>query len=1120
MKHFNAKLILQIFITLNLFISFNSNTFAIVSNAIVPNNFEKGYRYLIPSEITKINNLITKMTTVIPKSTFNQEWSSYRTDILNTIIDPLLAKGALSQEQYDAIITAPPAPVPSANSNPNTPPVPVTGYLSQSKWESITANSPFGDDPINYSRVRYLRRFILDLTTEYLRVKDPAKNLENCSNINCESVFTCAIKLNQSSVQPICSKHSDCISKVCGEANSSGTRRCEKKKVCYKPVASGGSCLNNPVCKDGLGCFGSDTGAVACTPTGATCSTQADCCSGSCSNGLCEEATKTCFKCNSAGESVNNGGRCCPGLVADDKGSGATFKCYQPIPVDLEFDKAVSSFNIFSTEEVTMNFKECKFNWWDDYMQRLQKNGRDFQRELMLLAFEYVTVGDDKWDYWDINSTFKKMASRRKLMRQWYRSITKASTKTETDAELVKVLADIDLNGLAYYKQEEIDGSNGIKKQFEELASIKNQFQDMCDSAHTAKEKDANTTTGFIGSDGVTALDLQKKALEQTKSLIQFEYNNLSSNVYNDLSDLKRNLYLNTDWGKVTMKRFTSPTWTESRWFTFLDDFGFIGDLLQAISFPTWFDHTYSSGHAINVADLNLQNSEKVRIPEAIYAGLWDNYKNIPKSTKYEVSKHTSWYGKTTYTYRIDLDWPYADCGTGTNPKIIKASRQNCVNAFLITDVGGVPEYLLDPKAPSDTEVSGEQTLDKILFYKGGSNQLKLIDSINSSANISKTYLLGRRSGELNKDAVIKAFPNISQGNLSLNTEKISKIKERAILYFDQQLEGNTATVADKEKWAQYVYDFHYLFPKLSSSPDKLAYPSRGLLAYTVLIDGNITNSMDDQTSSVNTLSTQITTTESLHSIVTKQLGNDSVTIKTGGVDGPKNALAEKPKEDKFVAPKFDVSNIQKVGKSIVTSDSPSLDSTSNSASASSSSGGAINNAFKSNLAKNKITAEKNAKMDEVMKRVWDKTPNKELLTGAYRKVSKGFNSPGSGLKFRSSKFNKKLLKKLKKSNKKVNLASFYNKRARSYRPSYGSSNGLFGSSSSKRNSSNQNASELKVKEEYVVDEHVKAKKNNYDDNFTNGVHENRDLSLFKIISDKYYNVSIKLFRKKKRKRN
>lgn len=147
--------------------------------------------------------------------------------------------------------------------------------------------------------------------------KDLIKEGGICNHWDCSEGLTCApvpprveLGANLKSGDQFCSSDSECSSGECYEGDD-GKKRCEFTYRCFRPVAEGKSCLENPVCGKGS-CsevFFSDANIGACEKNGVSCKSNLDCCSDSCVKGVCAE-NYTCQDCIKSGK-LSRGQKCC-----------------------------------------------------------------------------------------------------------------------------------------------------------------------------------------------------------------------------------------------------------------------------------------------------------------------------------------------------------------------------------------------------------------------------------------------------------------------------------------------------------------------------------------------------------------------------------------------------------------------------------------------------------------------------------------------------------------------------------------------------------------------------------------------------------------------------------------
>lgn len=156
--------------------------------------------------------------------------------------------------------------------------------------------------------------------------KDLIKEGGICNHWDCAKGLKCApvpprveVGSRLKSGDQFCSSDSECSSGECYEGDD-GKKRCEFTYRCFRPVAEGKSCLENPVCGKGS-CnevFFSDANIGACEKNGVACKSNLDCCSDSCVKGVCAE-NYTCQDCIKSGK-LSRGQKCCADQSFEENG--------------------------------------------------------------------------------------------------------------------------------------------------------------------------------------------------------------------------------------------------------------------------------------------------------------------------------------------------------------------------------------------------------------------------------------------------------------------------------------------------------------------------------------------------------------------------------------------------------------------------------------------------------------------------------------------------------------------------------------------------------------------------------------------------------------------------------
>jgi hypothetical protein len=121
-----------------------------------------------------------------------------------------------------------------------------------------------------------------------------------------------------------CKLNKDCPSGVCkGITKESPTGSCSPLKICYQGLREEAICETTfDLCLSPARCRKIDYNFMdigECHPNNKECSSDSDCCSDSCQQGLCRPKAQ-CLSCIKLGEKIKRGRKCCDGFKADAAG--------------------------------------------------------------------------------------------------------------------------------------------------------------------------------------------------------------------------------------------------------------------------------------------------------------------------------------------------------------------------------------------------------------------------------------------------------------------------------------------------------------------------------------------------------------------------------------------------------------------------------------------------------------------------------------------------------------------------------------------------------------------------------------------------------------------------------
>ncbi len=191
----------------------------------------------------------------------------------------------------------------------------------QKKFDAFKSSASTANLEQNYNK------FIDDQIKELERKPlEKTKEGKVCNSWGCDEGLTCAISLKEEESRSCkeglkeCNEDKDCCSLKCNSDSKTKKKTCEKVSRCFRPVALGQSCAENPVCVSGA-ClpYNSETSGIGeCSVKGKECKKNSECCSNSCVSNKCVDSF-VCKDCAKDGAKPR-GKKCCEGLYLDEEG--------------------------------------------------------------------------------------------------------------------------------------------------------------------------------------------------------------------------------------------------------------------------------------------------------------------------------------------------------------------------------------------------------------------------------------------------------------------------------------------------------------------------------------------------------------------------------------------------------------------------------------------------------------------------------------------------------------------------------------------------------------------------------------------------------------------------------
>ncbi len=488
------------------------------------------------------------------------------------------------------------------------------------------------------------------------------------------------------------------------------------------------------------------------------------------------------------------------------------------------------------------NFETCEMNFKEDFFADLKQKGK-FDSDVAMLAYDFMLTGDSEPDYWlDRGRAGTSLFARMKAIGLKSRDNRKLLFSTINGINIQMRCACLDVKG--YNKLEKADD----KKYFE--TSCPAEF-----------DKYKATPTGTAGgspldNENAAASGLKGKRMMKiwTTNLVAFYTRFAALNLQSE-------------------KDFTSVlNWTqgpEAKWNDYktksYDLFAYnvknpnnssagLGGLLGAVLaagiiailggfasasiLTTWA--------SIGIISVSAVTGAGGMWMIASLKGAWISHR--PEITDYKVQPRTYSCGKkdSCTEYTRTLLQPYNEIckiHTGANA---------CLKNFVVVTKDNKPRYIVDPWVPvgvSRSSVYMNQPLYTEKLETGFLNAKAEMLRRNPGA----TGGGGKKGGgefvaqEYMSEVFIEATllgkyaPDLTQESIyTFSDDKIKKIKDAAKEFAVSEGFLLSTDTENLESFANYAYEFHFLWPKMSYA-DEIGYPTVGLLTYLEFMAVDVT---------------------------------------------------------------------------------------------------------------------------------------------------------------------------------------------------------------------------------------------------------------------------------------
>ncbi len=704
-----------------------------------------------------------------------------------------------------------------------------------------------------------------------------------CNQWGCEEGFKCANDPKQRPDkgarckvgQGICKEDADCCSGSCIENKLSKKKSCAPIMRCFKPGKAGDSCGENPVCGEGS-CDKYDANVVGigeCKSIKNSCKSDIECCSNKCSANRCVE-NLVCKNCVERGGQPSRGKECCEGLYADPETNSCRPAIEPIIPPQANFSmkKILISlvsvlisnaeageafdtvnanrgkyqyFKVEETEtvlkekkEVGMkfekrsNFNTCDIRFRDDFYNYLkQENLMDL--EIALLAFDYMLRGPGVDDYWvqTKNNPSTSLYSRMKKIAEEHHKIRIEQNKgIETAQRKISCMC-IDTIGYDKVKEDKKAYFDKECGEFKDQLSADGLFKDDVNSGDAsgikAKRMMVAWTQSMKDFNVVLTIDNTKTA-EAIGNINKWVQGN-----YKKFTDTEERIYplstftIKNPSGSAAALGAVLGALLAAGIVAILGGFA-TGSLISAWTAAGIITASAAAGGAGLWLIASLKGAWLNKHPEV--------YDRFVRS--YQCGKKD-----TCSDYTRELKQPY---NTICN---IHAGPQSCIKNFFAYydgEVADEPVYLIDPWVPYGTtkaEIFKGQGNYAEKLEEGFQRALSHMQSVSARGQIGEGYMQQEFINETVAGLFAPMIGTDPTSNYLLNADLVKIIKSKAKAYAIENKFIEETDTENLEKFADYAFDYHYVWPKQSRSKE-ITFPPFGAELYLDTMSNGVSRTL------------------------------------------------------------------------------------------------------------------------------------------------------------------------------------------------------------------------------------------------------------------------------------
>ena len=530
------------------------------------------------------------------------------------------------------------------------------------------------------------------------------------------------------------------------------------------------------------------------------------------------------------------------------------------------------------------DFTTCDIRFRDDFANYL-KSEKLVDLELALLSFDYMFLGDGVNDYWtksndpttSIYGRLKTVAKKHQLIRTTNNAKMDVINHKLT-CMCLDVIGDDNIKDAAKksFFEKECD-----EFKVAQTGEVCTRLVDCTDDAKATKscepgpatdsgvaasplkmlqscnkdEKDCTCQKSIISSiekESASGIKGKKLLVNWTQNLVDFNTSLAIDNTstYLALSEVSTWTAGEAKWNDATMKKFTLFNFDVKNPSNSVAAMGAILGAILAAGVIAVLGGFATSSILTAWAAAGIIGASAVGGGTGLWLiaslrGAWMSKR--PEIVDQNIRTYGCGKKETCVEYSRELNQPYNDiCKVHT-------SANACVKNFAVYSIGEESRYLVDPWIPKGVakalilkDAGGDTYAEKMeKGFKAAKDNMISLKPVPAAGGgkgggefVSEDYL---KTAFIDADVLGKYTPKI--GDYLLNAKTIKEIKDQAKKYAIGEKFFLESDIDNLNKFADYTYQFHFLWPK-TSRKEEISYPTVGLTTYLELMSNGVAGQM------------------------------------------------------------------------------------------------------------------------------------------------------------------------------------------------------------------------------------------------------------------------------------